>query len=82
MPVLLAAAWVLGARPGGDPWALGFAVALPLLTVPLARPLLRTVATFGQPRELNLVLKGTARLSLVFGVLFAIGLAVGGGAGM
>ena len=36
-------------------------------------------ATFGEPRELNLVLKGTARLSLVFGLLFAIGLAVGGG---
>ena len=35
--------------------------------LPLARPLLRTVATFGEPRELNLVLKGTARLSLVFG---------------
>jgi 1,4-dihydroxy-2-naphthoate octaprenyltransferase len=81
VPVLLAAAWVLGARPGGDPWSLGFAVALPLLTLPLARPLLRTVATFAQPRELNLVLKGTARLSLVFGLLFAVGLAVGGGAG-
>jgi 1,4-dihydroxy-2-naphthoate polyprenyltransferase len=79
VPVLLAVAWVLGARPAGVPWGLGFVVALPLLTVPTARPLLRTVATFAEPRELNLVLKGTARLSLVFGLLFAIGLAVGGG---
>jgi 1,4-dihydroxy-2-naphthoate octaprenyltransferase len=79
VPVLVADAWVLGARPAGEPWALGFVAGLPLLTVTMARPLLRTVATFGEPRELNLVLKGTARLSLVFGVLFALGLAVGGG---
>jgi 1,4-dihydroxy-2-naphthoate octaprenyltransferase len=79
VPVLVAVAWVLGARPAGEPWALGFVAGLPLLTVTMARPLLRTVATFGEPRELNLVLKGTARLSLVFGVLFALGLAVGGG---
>jgi 1,4-dihydroxy-2-naphthoate octaprenyltransferase len=79
VPVLVAVAWVLGARPAGEPWALGFVAGLPLLTVTMARPLLRTVATFGEPRELNLVLRGTARLSLVFGVLFALGLAVGGG---
>jgi 1,4-dihydroxy-2-naphthoate octaprenyltransferase len=79
VPVLVAVAWVLGARPGGEPWGLGFVAGLPLLTLTMARPLLRTVATFGEPRELNLVLKGTARLSLVFGVLFALGLAVGGG---
>ena len=79
IPVLLALAWVLGARPAGDPWVLAFLVLLPLLTVPLTRPLLRTVASFGERRELNLVLKGTARLSLVFGLLFAVGLAVGGG---
>ena len=81
VPVILAAAWVVGARPGGVPWAAGFAVALPLFTLTLARPLLRTVATFREPRELNLVLKGTARLSLVFGLLFAVGLAIGGWAG-
>ena len=77
--MILAVAWVLGARPGGVPWAVGFAVALPLFTLTLARPLLRTVATFDEPRELNLVLKGTARLSLVFGLLFAVGLAVAAG---
>ena len=79
VPVLLAVGWVLGARPAGEPWGLAFVTALPLLTLPMAQPLLRTVATFEEPRQLNLVLKGTARLSLVFGLLFAIGLAVGGG---
>jgi 1,4-dihydroxy-2-naphthoate octaprenyltransferase len=67
-------------RPAGEPWALGFMVALPLVTVPMTRPMLRTVAGFTERRELNLVLKGTARLSLVFGLLFAAGLAIGGGA--
>lgn len=59
---LLAAAW------GG--W-----VMLPLLATPLAVPLLRTVLGFTEPRQLNLVLKGTARLALVYSVLFAIGFA-------
>jgi 1,4-dihydroxy-2-naphthoate octaprenyltransferase len=53
-------------------------VLLTILALPLAAPLLRTVRTFSEPRQLNLVLKGTARLALVFGLLFAIGLAVGG----
>jgi len=56
----------------------GLTVLLPLLALPLASPLLRTVRTFSEPRQLNLVLKGTARLALVFGVLFAAGLAIGG----
>jgi len=56
----------------------GLPVVLPLLALPLASPLLRTVRTFGEPRQLNLVLKGTARLALVFGLLFGVGLAVGG----
>ena len=47
----------------------------PLLALPLAVPLLRTVRAFGDPRELNPVLKGTARLALVFALLFAAGLA-------
>ena len=52
------------------------AVLLPVLAVPLARPLLRTVRTFNEPRQLNLVLKGTARLALIFGLLFGVGLAI------
>lgn len=56
----------------------GLPVLLPILALPLASPLLRTVRTFAEPRQLNLVLKGTARLALVFGLLFAIGLAVDG----
>jgi 1,4-dihydroxy-2-naphthoate octaprenyltransferase len=52
-------------------------VLLPLVVVPLALPLWRTVRGFGERRELNLVLKGTARLALVVAVLFAIGLAAG-----
>ena len=56
----------------------GIAVLLPVLAAPLARPLLRTVRTFGEPRQLNLVLKGTARLALIFGLLFGVGLAIEG----
>ena len=52
-------------------------VGLPLLTVPMAVPLLRTVRAFDEPRELNAVLKGTARLALAFALLFAAGLALG-----
>ena len=54
------------------------AVLLALLSLPLAVPLLRVVHAGGDPRRLNAVLKGTARLSLVFAVLFAIGLALPG----
>ncbi len=46
----------------------------PLMTLPLAVPLLRTVRAFGDPRQLNAVLKGTARLAFVFAILFAFGL--------
>jgi 1,4-dihydroxy-2-naphthoate octaprenyltransferase len=74
-PVVLAVVPVAtGAAPG--PGAL--VVLLPLLTLPLARPLLATVRGFGEPRQLNPVLKGTARLALWHGVLFAVGLAVSG----
>jgi hypothetical protein len=41
-------------------------------------PLLRVVRAGGDPRRLNPVLKGTARLALAFAVLFALGLAVPG----
>ncbi|MBF8290316.1 MAG: 1,4-dihydroxy-2-naphthoate octaprenyltransferase [Chloroflexi bacterium] len=50
----------------------------PLAALPLAAPLLRTVRYFDEPRRLNPVLKGTARLALVHGLLFAAGLAAGG----
>jgi 1,4-dihydroxy-2-naphthoate octaprenyltransferase len=56
----------------------GLPVLLPVLAAPLASPLLRTVRTFAEPRQLNLVLKGTARLALIFSLLFAVGLAAGG----
>jgi 1,4-dihydroxy-2-naphthoate octaprenyltransferase len=48
-----------------------------LAAVPLVVPLWATVRGFTERRQLNLVLKGTARLSLVVAVLFAIGLALG-----
>jgi 1,4-dihydroxy-2-naphthoate octaprenyltransferase len=59
----------------------GIAVLLPLVAVPLAWPMSREVRGVGEGsdrRRLNPVLKGTARLTLVYCVLFAVGLAVGG----
>ncbi|HET7727611.1 MAG TPA: 1,4-dihydroxy-2-naphthoate polyprenyltransferase [Candidatus Limnocylindrales bacterium] len=56
----------------------GFPVLLPLLSAPLAVPLVRTVLGAGDPRGLNPVLKGTARLQLVYAALFAAGLALPG----
>ena len=54
----------------------GIAQLLPLCSAPLAAPLLRTVRGFTEPRQLNAVLAGTARLALVFGALFAVALAL------
>ncbi len=62
----------------GAPDGLWLAALLPLATVPLALPLRRVVRKGGDLRRLNAALKGTARLSLVYSVLFAIGLASGG----
>jgi 1,4-dihydroxy-2-naphthoate octaprenyltransferase len=62
-------------------WAAGLAgpaTLLALLAAPLAVPLLRTVFAEGDPRRLNPVLKGTARLELAVAILLAVGLAVGG----
>jgi 1,4-dihydroxy-2-naphthoate octaprenyltransferase len=56
----------------------GVAVLLPLLAAPLAWPLFGAVRRFTEPRQLNPVLKATARLALVHSLLFAIGLAIGG----
>jgi len=58
-----------------------YPVLLPLLSLPLAIPLVRVVFAQGDPRRLNPVLKGTARLQLVFAALFALGLALHGSAG-
>jgi 1,4-dihydroxy-2-naphthoate octaprenyltransferase len=86
VPVLLAGAWIVaGGPPDGGPPALATLVLLPLLTLPAAWSLLALVRTFGEPRDLNRALKGTARLSLWHAILFAAGLAtsgiqVGGGA--
>ncbi len=77
IPFLLFAAWLAaGVGPSGSPSLALPAVLLPMLTLPMATPLLRKVRSFGERRELNLVLKGTAELSLRFGVLFAVGLAL------
>lgn len=64
VPVLLFVAWILP-----------FRGLLPLLSLPLAVPLLRSVRAGGDPRRLNAVLRGTARLSLAFSLLFAVALA-------
>jgi len=50
-------------------------VLLPLVSFPMALPLWRRVRAGGDPRRLNAVLRGTARFSLVFSLLFAVGLA-------
>ena len=68
---LLMARW-LGAGVSAGPAAL-----LPLLALPVALPLVRVVCADGDPRRLNRVLRGTARLTLVFALLFAAGLALG-----
>ncbi len=56
----------------------GIVQLLPLVSAPLVGPLLRRVRDFREPRQLNPVLKGTARLDLAFGVLFAAALALRG----
>ena len=80
VPLVLLVAWVPGAVPPGAIPALRAAVLLPLLTIAMAVPLVRHVRGFVEPRELNLALKGTARLALAFSVLFAAGLALAGAA--
>jgi 1,4-dihydroxy-2-naphthoate octaprenyltransferase len=70
VPVALVAAWAAGAKVAAGPTAL-----LPLLAIPIAVPLWRTVRAEADPRRLNAVLRGTARLTLVFALLFAAGMA-------
>jgi 1,4-dihydroxy-2-naphthoate polyprenyltransferase len=80
--VCLGAAWVVAvglvaARAAGASAGAGPTALLPVLAIPMAGPLLRIVFAQGDPRRLNPVLRGTARLTLVFAVLFAAGLALG-----
>ena len=78
VPVLLMLAWIAGWTPAGYDAPLVPAVLLPLLTLPMAKALLTGVGRFTAPRELNPVLKGTARLALAYSVLFGLGLALSG----
>jgi 1,4-dihydroxy-2-naphthoate octaprenyltransferase len=55
--------------------ARGRFVLLPLLTLPLAQKLLRAVSQ-ESGRQLNLRLAGTAKLLLVFGISFSLGIAL------
>ncbi len=61
-------------------WVTGVAVSawvvLPLFSLPLVPPLVRRLLR-ERGRALNGVLAGTARLELVYGLLFALGLALG-----
>ena len=52
-------------------------VLLPLASLPLTVALFRVVHAGGDPRRLNPVLRETARLSLIYCLLFAAGLALG-----
>ena len=77
----LVAAWAVPAGLVVARWAGASIAAVPLtlltlLALPLAVPLWRTVQAGGDPRRLNPVLRGTARLTLVFALLFAAGLAL------
>jgi 1,4-dihydroxy-2-naphthoate polyprenyltransferase len=78
VPVLLLLGWVSGAVVSDSMAAWMPAVLLPLVTAPMAMPLVRVVHGFAEPRALNPVLKGTARLAFAFSVLFAAGLALAG----
>ncbi len=56
--------------------AASFTVLLPLASAPLAIGLRRAVRAEGDARRLNPVLRQTARLSLLYSVLLAAGLAL------
>jgi 1,4-dihydroxy-2-naphthoate polyprenyltransferase len=78
IPMVLFLATLAGWTPSGHRAPLAVLMLLPNLTLPMANRLIVRVRDFGEPRELNLVLQGTARLALWFSVLFAVGLAVAG----
>ena len=75
VPMLLFLATFTGWTPSGHRAPLAVLLLLPNVTLPTANRLIVRVRDFGEPRELNLALKGTARLSLGFSLLFAAGLA-------
>ncbi|EYF07573.1 1,4-dihydroxy-2-naphthoate polyprenyltransferase [Chondromyces apiculatus] len=75
VPVALAAgpvrSWALGAHAaGGMPWVL-----LPIVTLPVALRCVKTLRT-AEGRPLNACLAATAKLLLMFSVLFAAGIAL------
>jgi 1,4-dihydroxy-2-naphthoate octaprenyltransferase len=78
VPALLFLAFLGGWTPSGRAAPLTPFVVLPLVTLPMTSVLLAKVRSFEEPRELNVVLAGTARLSLAFGLLFGLGLALSG----
>jgi len=78
VPALLFLAFLGGWTPSGRGAPLTPFVLLPLVTLPMTSALLAKVRSFEEPRELNRVLAGTARLSLAFGLLFGLGLALSG----
>jgi 1,4-dihydroxy-2-naphthoate octaprenyltransferase len=77
VPVALLGVWAVLGGPGPDGLREPLILS-PLLSLPLVRPLVERVHGFRQASELNQVLKGTARLSLVFSLLFAAGLVAAG----
>lgn len=74
LPFVGVVVWTLAPPAGPGPITHRLALALPLLALPLAVPLVRTVVGRAEGRDLLPVLAGTARLQLVFGVLLAIAL--------
>lgn len=56
----------------------GLGMVLPLLSARFVGPLWATITGFRDPRELNAVLAGTARLALLNGLLLGLGLALHG----
>lgn len=56
----------------------GLLLLLPWLTLPQARALHRVITVGGDGMSMNRALAGTAQLSLLFGLLFAVGLALAG----
>jgi 1,4-dihydroxy-2-naphthoate octaprenyltransferase len=74
--ILLGAAFLLPPLLGAArlaPWA----ASLACFAAPLAFPLLRAVFTRVEGPALNAALRGTARLHLIFGALFALGILLG-----